>query len=262
LFDREWNSLQFADDVLLVCKNLHHAQQLLNICEWYTKQGFIKWNASKTKVIELTDNKKLVNIPKFSKLTLNDAQLERTDHCRWLGYILNHRLNDDDHIKRQSTRLNALTNNLKTSLPLNLLNDSMLRKVTLAYSNVYLLPVLRNSTKEVFKQIRKSHRNMIAELTQYYQRSKLTYGNRSYINSDGETVVFPHWDPENLQWERGNRFIYSRIRIPTVDSMLRNQAYSFESRYWHYIQEIGYEAPISDEFRGSIMKQAEKMCGA
>ena len=260
MFNKNWNSLKFADDVLLIGKNLHHAQQLLNVCEWFTKQGFIKWNASKTKVIELTDNRKLVNIPKFSKLMLNDTPLERTDNCRWLGYILNHKLNDDDHIKRQSTRLNALTNNLRTTLPLNLINDSMLRKLTLAYGNIYLLPVLRNSTKEVFKQIRKSHRNMTAELTQYYQRSKLTFGTRTYLNSDGESVHFPHWDPENGQFERGNRFMYSRIRIPTVDSMIRNQARSFEARYWLYVNKIGYEAPISDEFRGSIVKQTERMC--
>ena len=256
---KSWNSLQYCDDVLLVCKDLKHAQKLLDICDWFSKQGYIKWNASKTKVLELTDNAKMVNIPKFSKLTLDNKPLERTDSCRWLGYILNHKLNDDDHIKRQSIRINALTNNLKHTLPLNLLDDSMLRKLTLAYGNIFLLPLLRHSTKETFQQIRKSHRYMVAELTQYYQRSKLSYGTRTFIDSNGQHQNFPHWDPENQQYERGNRFMYGRIRILTINVMMTNQAKSFETRYWDYVKKVGFEAPKSDLYNGSILKQTEKL---
>ena len=192
-------------------------------------------------------------------MTLDDKPLERTDTCRWLGYILNHRLNDNDHIKRQSTRINALTNNLKNSLPLNLLDDTMLRKLTLAYSNIYLLPLLRHCTKATFQQIRKSHRYMVAELTQYYQRSKLSYGKRTYLDLNGETQTFPHWDPDNGKYERGNRYMYGRIRIPTVNTMMMNQAQSFETRYWKYVAKVGFEAPKSELFNGSILKQTEKL---
>ena len=49
-----WNSLFYADDVILVCLNMFQAQTLLNICESFQTEGYVKWNASKTVVIKLT----------------------------------------------------------------------------------------------------------------------------------------------------------------------------------------------------------------
>ena len=215
-----WNALFYADDVLLIARNHAHAQILLNCCEWFQKEGFIRWNASKTKVVYLTDDRRIVNVPTESDLRLDGKNLERKICIRWLGYLLNHRLTDDDMIRRQACRLYALTNNIKTEIPLDLLEDDMLRKMTYAYGGIYMLPVLTSSTQAVFKELKTAHRYLVAELTQYYQRSP------------------EHWDPLNGKYERGNRYMYGRLKIRAVDTMLSNQIFRFQRRFYCYVHKF------------------------
>ena len=184
----------------------------------------------------MTSDLKLKYVPEKSTLTLNGLKLDRVQNVRWLGYILNHTLTDDDHIHRQSIRLNALTNNLKKELPLDLINDDMLRKLAYAYGNTYLLPCVRDTTATNLQVLKKAHRNFVAEITQYYQRSKTTYANKSYYDPVTNTdKPFPYWDPDNGHYERGNRYLYGRLRVCTVDTMLHNQTQKFEKRYVDYI---------------------------
>ena len=157
-------------------------------------------------------------MPSESDLVLEGNNLERKICIRWLGYQLNHRLNDDDMIRRQACRLYALTNNIKAEIPLDLLEDEMLRKLTYAYGGVYMLPVLNSSTQAVLKELKTAHRYLVAELTQYYQRSP------------------EHWDPQNGKYERGNRYMYGRLQVRTVDSMISNQLYRFQTRFHSYIK--------------------------
>ena len=217
IFGAIWNALFYADDVLLIARNRAHAQVLLQSCEWFQNNGFINWNASKTKVIYLTDDRKMVQVPSESDLVLDGKNLERKICIKWLGYQLNHRLNDDDMIRRQACRLYALTNNIKTEIPLDLLEDDMLRKMTYAYGGVYMLPVLNSSTQAVLKELKTAHRYLVAELTQYYQRSP------------------EHWDPQNGKYERSNRYMYGRLQIRTIDNMMSNQIYRFQDRFYAYI---------------------------
>ena len=53
--------------------------------------------------------------------------------------------------------------------------------------------------------------------------------------------------------------MYGRIRILTINVMMTNQAKSFETRYWDYVKKVGFEAPKSDLYNGSILKQTEKL---
>ena len=146
LYNCLWNALFYADDVLLIGLSLDHAQKLLYICEQFEAQGLVSWNPSKTRVMYLTNSRKIKNVPEQSDLFLNKNRLRRCIVFKYLGYLVNHRLTDDDMLIRQAQRLYAIANNLARDLPLHLLDDSRLRKLTMSYGNVYLLPVLTNST--------------------------------------------------------------------------------------------------------------------
>ena len=52
-----FNSLVYADDVLLVGQNSSVIQQMLDICAGFEADGFLRWNSTKTKVIKLTRKK-------------------------------------------------------------------------------------------------------------------------------------------------------------------------------------------------------------
>ena len=137
-FGQSWNALFYADDVLLLCKSKTHAQELLKICENFQMKGFISWNSTKTKVLNmLPSNHNSENIPTKSELELNGCKLDRVVCVRWLGYMLNHFLNDDNMIRRQASRLYAISNNLSSDLPLELLDDSTVSYTHLTLPTIY-----------------------------------------------------------------------------------------------------------------------------
>ena len=226
-YDVTWNALFYADDVLLLCKNELHAQALLNICADFQQAGFIQWNADKTKVLHLQDsNYDLGDVPKKSPLKLNDKNLDRVVCIRWLGYMLNHFLSDDDMILRQAQRLYAIGNNLKRSLPLELVEDHMLRQIACAYGGVYLLPVLHNSTKVVFQRLRAAHRHFVMLITQYKERS-------------------PNWDVTNRNFEASNRSVYGRLNVKTLDNMRLDQTDKFVHRFCDYVRTFSPDGAAS-----------------
>ena len=118
-------------------------------------------------------------------------------------------------IQRQACRLNSVANNFKRDLPLYLLDDSRLRKICMAYYNVYMLPVLYDTTQAALKILRVAHRNFVSLLTQFHQRSEF-------------------WNPEKSIFKAWNRYVYGRLSVPTFDTMLINQTINFKSRYDQY----------------------------
>lgn len=220
LFGLLWNALFYADDVILIGLNLAHAQLLLRICEGFEADGYIKWNSLKTRVMYLTQSNRLKTIPRLSLLFLKGKQLERCICFKYLGYVLNHRVTDDDSILRQARRLYAITNNILADLPLHLLDNSRLRKIATAYSNVYLLPVLSDSTHKSWQKLKTAHRYFVANVTQFYKRAK------------------SYWNPDLGIYNAKNRYIYGRLRVPTLDTMVFNQKFRFSQRFSKYISSI------------------------
>ena len=146
-----------------------------------------------------------------------DLRQTASFRCRCL---LNHRVTDDDMLRRQAKRLFAVTNNILADLPLYLLCDSRLRKITTAYSNVYMLPVLRDSSHLAWKKLKSAHRYLVANLTQFYKRCPT------------------HWNKTLKIFNPKNRYIYGRLRIPTLDTMLYNQSIRFSARYAKFTTSI------------------------
>jgi hypothetical protein len=214
-----WNSLFYADDVVLICHNYAHAKQLLKACEDFEIEGFVKWNASKSVVVELSTKRKQI-IPSTSSLTLNGVNLPQSLTAKYLGYMCNSRLTDDDMIQRQTRRLNALKNNISTQIPLDLLVDQRLREIACAYSGIYCLSIFDNYTVKTWSKLKAAHGRMIGEFTQFKDRDKV------------------HWDPENGLFDNRNRIVYGRLRIKTFDTMVNNIKVGFENRFEEYIRGV------------------------
>ena len=220
LFGRNWNSLFYADDVLLLGQSKAHTQILLSICEQFQNEGYIKWNASKTAVIQLT-KRKFLEPPKFSSLRLNGEKLLRKTEAPYLGYILNQRFNDDFMIRKQCRRLYCLSNNLQRSLPLHLLSNSRLKKIVCAYGNIYMLPILDNpSTLKLSSKLKTAHRDFVMYLTLFKER-----------NPD-------LWDPDKGLFNNKSRYVYGRLSINSFDTMVNNQQFSFNKRFLGFLSSI------------------------
>ena len=207
-----WNSLFYADDVLLIGLNTTHLQRMLNLCEDFERNGFVQWNASKSVILKLTSKRSFIP-PKYSIFQLNNAALMHKSNHRYLGYMLNQKMNDETTIERQSRRLYALANNISSALPLNLLGDNRLKSLASAYGGIYMLPVFTSYTKKIFSKLSTAHRYFVAKITQFYNRDP------------------DHWDPDNNVYEAKNRHIYGRLRIKTFDTMCSNQRINFMNRY-------------------------------
>ena len=102
----------------------------------------------------MTNSRRLKNVPAYSDLYLHGEQLKRCICFRYLGYQFNHRLTDDDTLRRQASRLYSIANNIAADLPLHLLDDSRLRKLASAYGNVYMLPLLQDSTAQSLQKLK------------------------------------------------------------------------------------------------------------
>ena len=148
----------------------------------------------------------------MSDVYLRGERLERCTLFKYLGYVMNHNINDHDMVERQARRLNSIANNFKRDLPLYLLDDSRLRKIAMAYGNIYMLPIMYDVTNACLKILRVAHRNFVSLITQFHQRSEF-------------------WNPDKGIYKPWNRYIYGRLQIPTLSTMISNQAIGFRKRF-------------------------------
>ena len=209
-----WNSLFYADDVCLIGKSVAHLQQLLNICQSFEDDGFVKWNASKSVIVSLTSHK--CKDPPQVHLTLNGEKLVQNISTKYLGYHVNQRLDDSDQILNQSNRLYAITNNIANTIPIWLLEDSRLRKIISAYGGIYMLEIIDKCTKEQLQKLKNAHRYLTERISQFRERSS-------------------HWNPDKGVFDRKDRFIYGRLRLEKFQKFRETNTLSFDKRYSDYL---------------------------
>lgn len=209
---QNWNALMYADDVALVLVDKEAAQKALNVCEQFEKDGFLKWNAGKTVVLELTTSKRLESTRQNTGLYLNGQELEGKAKGKYLGYIVNRQVNDHDHIDRLVTRLNTLSHSLSNNLPLDLLDEKRLSEIINAYGGNYLLPVLDTYTKKAFSKLTTAHRNFVIKIAQIKKR-------------------YPHiWNKENNIYNIPNRYVYGIANTKQVQTAKEGQQIRFDRR--------------------------------
>ena len=214
----KWNSLFYADDVTLIGLNKRHLQKLLDICQKFENDGYVKWNASKSVVLSLTSKK--FERPKpdaLSDFMLYDQRLPLKGDAKLLGYRINQRLDDSDMINYQAKRLYALTNNICRGIPLHLLDDSRLRKIICAYTNIYMLPIFDNCTKATWQKLKTAHRYSVMTISQFKFRDK------------------KNWDPDHDIFCATNHNIYGRLNLKLFDTRHIELKEKFKSRYMKYL---------------------------
>ena len=80
----------YADDILIISPRSKHLQKILDICAEYGKKWLIKFNASKSKIIEF-GNQIITN----NSFQMNDNEIPIVDEIEYLGVSLNKKLNFD-----------------------------------------------------------------------------------------------------------------------------------------------------------------------
>ena len=284
-FSRSFNSIFYADDLLLVCKNVAHAQTLLDVCHNFESDGYIRWNSDKTKVLHLSPTRlpASTELPEKSCLTLKGVKLDRVTTTKWLGYILNYRVNDDDMIRRQICRLHAIGNNIKAYLPLDLLEPPMLRQLAVAYGNIYLLPVLKDSNAVLLRKLHAAHRCFTMNVTNFLERHKdlrredgvYTISNdRLYKGQNIKTVAEMRCYQENGFWDRFSAYVrgfdkhegaqiwvdylasesYAEYKSAELSRIEREigQFVGTSSQSSQYLQELQEENPLIERMRGQM----------
>ena len=217
----KWNSLFYADDVTLIGLNKRHLQKMLDICQKFENDGYVTWNATKSVVLSLTTKK--FNRPKpdeFSEFILNSQRLPLKGDAKLLGYRINQRLDDSDMINYQSRRLYALTNNISRSIPLHLLDDSRLRKIICAYTNIFMFAILGNCTKALWQKLKTAHRFSVMTFSQFKFRDK------------------KNWDPDHNIYCSSNHNVYGRLNLKLFDDRHTELVNKFNSRYELYLNTI------------------------
>ena len=215
-----WNSLFYADDVCLIAKSDVHLQQLLDICESFQADGYVKWNATKSVVVSLT-TAKFPDLPELSPVSLNGERLVLKSCTKYLGYYVNQNLSDRDQIEHQARRLYAITNGIKRSIPLRLLDDGRLRKIICAYGGIYMLGALDVYITSCWQKLKNAHRYLAEVVSQYRERS-------------------PHYDPGNGLWVRRDTYIYGRLELQKLEQLSKAAVESLNNRFETYIAKISH----------------------
>ncbi len=215
---RSWNCLGYADDFILIGQSICHLQSLLDVCTEYQAEGYVTWNASKSIIVPLTNNKRKPD--PISCFKLNGINLEQRSETKYLGYIVNQNFNDSSMISRQVKRLNCLTNAMVRALPLKLISDTRLRSIIRAYGCVYMLGMLDNYWKYELGDLMKAHRYFTSVVSQYYYRAP------------------DKWDKSKGLFDNSNTSIYARIGIPKFETQIPGIRASFLERYKKYTDSI------------------------
>ena len=104
------NHLMYADDTCIIAPSPSALYKLLGICTNFAQSNFVKFNESKTKCMCFKPkNQSCLYVPDIS---LNNKVLSFVPSYRYLGVIVNNKLDDDDDIMRHVKSLYARGNML------------------------------------------------------------------------------------------------------------------------------------------------------
>lgn len=104
--DMYCGTLVYADDVTLLCPSLCGLQKMIIICEQFSIDFSLAFNAKKTECIRFSKRKKDDDLV----LIMNDQKLKWKNEIKHLGSIINCRLDDDNDIMDKKNRFISGTN--------------------------------------------------------------------------------------------------------------------------------------------------------
>ena len=183
------DAVLFADDAALV---LHHKtfkqlQKQLNVEATKLNKWFITnkltLNLKKTKVMVFHKRRNKKHIVKKFRLNINRVNIEQVNHIKYLGVILDNKLNWQKHIDYISTKLNRTAGiifKLRKQVPskvllliYNSLGSSYLRYALMAWGTVRntALRKLQTLQNKIIRYM--THSPLMTNVTQIKKRSRL-----------------------------------------------------------------------------------------
>ena len=104
------NNFMYADDLAIVSPSSAGFQQLLNICSSYGVESDVLYNAKKSVILICrTKEDQKLNFPVFY---LSGHAINVSSSCKYLGHIINDKMEDDADMYRQRRMLYAQANML------------------------------------------------------------------------------------------------------------------------------------------------------
>ena len=115
-----------------------------------------------------------------------------------------------------------MTNGIKRSIPLRLLDDGRLRKIICAYGGIYMLGALDSYITSSWQKLKNAHRYLAEVISQYRERS-------------------PMYDPAGGLWVRRDTYIYGRLNLEKLAQLYSTAVGSLNSRFETYIDKINVQ---------------------
>ena len=152
------NHFMYADDLALVSPSSAGFQHLLNICSEYGVKFDVKYNAKKSVVmICRTKEDRELNFPVFY---LSGQILSVCNSCKYLGHIINDKLEDDSDMLRQRRMLYAQANMLVRKF--HFCSEEVKVNLFRAYCTpLYTAPLWVNYKKESLRKLKVAYNDAL-----------------------------------------------------------------------------------------------------
>lgn len=108
------NHFMYTDDLVIVSLSSVGFQQLLSICSDYVVKFDVKYNVKKSvgMICRTMEDQKL----KFPAFYLAGQILSVCNSCKYLGHIMNDKMEDDSDMQRQRQMLYVQANNVNQEI--------------------------------------------------------------------------------------------------------------------------------------------------
>ena len=241
------NHLCYADDFILICPTNSLAQTLVTCCWDYGIEYNIQWNPTKTKVIRVNHGKMMKKETNGQSSPLGfpgHPPLEEVSSEAWLGYQLQASLSDESHLRKQTQRLNTVRFQIKANLKCQFLDFNTKRKLSNAYSCVYLIGCLdADKCKTQWKKLQTAHRNLVTLITHTFIRGDILW---DYEDEDtkelfGIKALFEKGTITKPDIDNRSRWIYTHFNIKDTAALQRFGSYRINQVMIDALEPLPYQ---------------------
>lgn len=155
------NHLFFADDLVIIAPSHKALQKLVNVCNHIGIELDIKFNELKTMCMVFRVKNYISFV--FEPILLNGKPLKYCESFRYLGHVINDKLNDNEDIMRQTSSIYARGNMLINTF--NFCTDNVKCMLFNTYiSNFYMTYLWCTYNNEPFHKFRMAYNNTFRTL--------------------------------------------------------------------------------------------------
>lgn len=155
------NNFSYADDMVLLSPSVSGLRKLINICEEYAKENGLRYNAKKSEILIFRGKNKPLNFN--PNIHLCGTPLKQVSEFKYLGHIVNERLDDDSDIERERRALSVRGNMLARRFARCTLQVKVILFKAFCQS-FYTCSLWENYTQRAYSALRVQYNNVLRVL--------------------------------------------------------------------------------------------------